>query len=513
MSPRPATAPLEDAPAPPVDRLTMAPPDGLQPGYHELPIRMLRPSPLNPRRHVTDVDDLAASIRAHGILEPLLGRATATGVEIVAGERRYRAAKAAGLSTVPVLLRELTDAGVVEHAIVENNQRADVHPLDEADAFHRLQALDADYTLDRLAATIGRPLAYVRNRLRLLTLIGDARRAFNDGQLTLGHAQLLAKLTPELQGRALKSVCFETEFDYETGKGSRIVGPQRLSDLQHFVNEHVRLDPAAVDTQEEFPELAADVAAAGAAGATVLMLVDEWSRGPAKPGDPLTREQFTEVKKGAKGAQLGVFVQGRRRGKTVWVTPVAKKAAPAPPPAPAGKGKKAPTPSPKAKAAAAAAKAEEDLRQVRSREVERRAVVQLAKGAKLSHLQSAPALRLLAGTLAGGPGFDLPELQAAGTALGVPSAAFEYSDQARRKLPIAKLAAVVAVQIVGAVLDDGYGANDILDDVARTAFAAFGVDVKAIDKAVAKEQAKAAAKTTAPAGSAAAAKRKAGKKR
>lgn len=495
MSPRHAPAlaadVMEDVPRPavPPDRLTIGDVAALTPGYHELPIRMLRPSPLNPRRQATDLADLTASIRIHGILEPLLGRATATGVEIVAGERRYRAAQAAGLLTLPVMLRELTDAGVLEHAIVENNQRADVHPLDEAATFEQLQKLDAVYTVERIAATIGRPAAYVRHRLRLLSLIGDARRAFNEGQITLGHAQLLAKLTPDLQGRALKSACFDTEFNWEQGVGDRIVGPGQLSRLHAFIREHVRLDPTSADAQEEFPELAADVAAATAKGATVLMLRDAWGA-PSKPGEPLNKDEFAEAKKGAKGAQLGVFVQGRRRGRTVWVTPVVKKAAPTPPRSPAtGKAKKTPPPSPKAQAAAAAAKAAEDLRRARAREVERRAIVQLAKTAKLTHLTNAPVLRMLATALAGGPGFDFDSLVAAAAAVGLPRDIFDYRSLRRDTLPAAKLAGVVAVLIAGAALDV-VGAID--DQAKRTVFAAFGVDLKAIDKAVAKEQTAAA---------------------
>ena len=503
MSPRTAPQVL-DAPA--TDRMALDPHVDLSPGYHELPIAILAPSPLNPRRQATDLTDLAASIKAHGILEPLLGRAGGRGVEIVAGERRYHAARMVGLQTVPVILRELTDAGVLEHAIVENNQRADVHPLDEAKTFEQLQKLDAGYTLERIAATIGRPVAYVRNRLRLLTLIGDARKAFNDGILTLGHAQLLAKLTPEQQGRALKTSCFEREFDYESGQGQRIVGPARLSDLQHFINDNLRLDPAAVETQEDFPELAADVAAATAAGATVLMLVDSWAVGPAKPGDPLTREHFTEVKKGTKGAQLGVFVQGRRRGKTVWVTPKAKEKTPPPPAKTSAKKTPPPAASPKAKAAAAAEKAAADLRQVRSREVQRRAALELVKRVKPSHLLTAPALRLMTLSLAGAPGFEGILLQAVATAAGVSPKVFDFhGDKERLKLSVAKLAIVAAVQAVGAEAEGSGRAAD--------AFDAFGVDIKAIDKAVAKEQAAAAKKTDARAPGKASGKKTAKKSR
>jgi ParB/RepB/Spo0J family partition protein len=497
---------------------TAAPPEpSIVTGYREVETRLLRPSPLNPRRHVGPVDDLAASIREKGILEPLLGRPHAGGIEIVAGERRWRAAKAAGLDIVPVIVRELTDAQVLEIAIVENNQRADVHPLDEADGFQRLQQLEKTYTPETIAAKIGRPAAYVKNRLRLLSLIGDARKAFNEDQLTLGHAQLLAKLTPEMQGKALKSVCFDTEFDYETGKGERILGPARLRNLQDFINQHVRLDIAAPDVQDEFPELAADVAEAQAAGAKVLMLSDQYGSGRApKPGDPLNREDFTEVKKGAKGAVLGVFVQGRRRGKTTWVTLVERRATPAP----SSTSGKAATPAKSAKqqeaerkARDAEAKRQAEAKAQREREaaVTVRAAMALAKATTPATLVTATALRELCGALSGADAFDQEILDQVARAIGVPASAFGYSDGSRAKLTAPALAKVAAVLVVGARSFGG-------DSGGQVAFRAFGIDVKAIDKAVAKEQAADAKRASAAPASGSAAKKtnaakKAGKKR
>jgi ParB/RepB/Spo0J family partition protein len=467
-----ATAPTE--PAPGVDGAD----------YRILQTVTLRPSPLNPRQHVADIDDLTASVREKGILEPLL----------VAGERRWRAAKAAGLEVVPAMVRELTDAQVLEIAIVENNQRANVHPLDEADGFNRLQHLEANYTPETIAAKIGRPVAYVKNRLRLLSLIGDARKAFNEDQLTLGHAQLLAKLTPEQQGKALRQVCFDTEFDYETGKGERIIGPARLRNLQDFINQHVRLDITAPDAQEEFPELVADVAQATAAGAKVLMLSDHYSDGrAAKEGDPLSREDFTEAKKGAKGAVLGVFVQGRRRGKTTWVTLVERRKAPAPAPtkpSSASAPKSAKQREADKKARAAEQKRADQAKAAHEREaiVLQRAAVQLAQKATVATLSEPAVLRAVCDALCSGELFDQAVLDQVAAAMKWPAQVFGYGEKGRAKLPVAALAKIAAIAVVGAQSFGGHNSAAF-----ARALKVFGIDLKVIDKAVAKEQAATAA--------------------
>jgi ParB/RepB/Spo0J family partition protein len=454
--------------------------------YREIRLSDLRPSPLNPRTHVTDVDELAASIREKGILEPLVARPAAKGYEIVAGERRWRAAKVAGLEVVPVMVRQLNDVQVLETAIAENNQRADVHPLDEAEGFSRLQQIDKTQTHEHIAATLGRTAAYVRNRLRLLTLIGEARKAFNEDKITLGHAQLLAKLPPDLQGKALRQVCFETEFDYETGKGERIVGPGRLRNLQDFIDQNVRLDIATPDAQEEFPELAADVAKATAAGATVLMLHDSYASHNAqpKPGEPLNRDDYQEVKKGAKGAVLGVFVQGRRRGKTTWVA-IRERRNPAAPLAPttSTKPKTAQQTAADKKARAAEQKRLDDAKAKREREakVRERAAVQLAEGTTVAALQTTSALRTICDALCAGDLFDPTILDAVAKAVKLPSQAFDYGHKGRAKLPAPALAKIAAVAAVGACSFGGDGPH------MAEAFKAFGVDMKAIDRAVQKE--------------------------
>ena len=158
-----------------------------------MPIEMLRASPNNPRKHFAeaDLDELAKSIRDKGLLQPLVVRPLEHGeYEIVAGERRWRAAQRAGIHDVPVLIRELSDGEALEIALIENIQRSDLNPLEEARAYGMLleQFL---YTQQQLAESIGKSRSHVSNTLRLLTLPDSVRQQIEQGILTAGHARAL----------------------------------------------------------------------------------------------------------------------------------------------------------------------------------------------------------------------------------------------------------------------------------------------------------------------------------
>jgi ParB family transcriptional regulator, chromosome partitioning protein len=167
-----------------------------------LPVELLRPSPFQPRRAFAEgeLEDLAASMREHGVLQPLLVRPAPGGVggyEIVAGERRWRAAQRAGLHEVPVLVRELGDRAALEVALVENVQRADLSPLEEAEGFRRLID-EFGHTQEALAAALGKSRSHVANTLRLLGLPPPLREMLADGRLSAGHARaLLGAREPE----------------------------------------------------------------------------------------------------------------------------------------------------------------------------------------------------------------------------------------------------------------------------------------------------------------------------
>jgi ParB family chromosome partitioning protein len=158
-----------------------------------MPIELLKASPNNPRKHFADADleDLAKSIRDKGLLQPIVVRPlNGSEYEIVAGERRWRAAQRAGVHDVPVLIRELTDGEALEIALIENIQRSDLNPLEEARAYSLL--LDQfNYTQQQLADSIGKSRSHIANTLRLMTLPESVRIQIESGNLTAGHARAL----------------------------------------------------------------------------------------------------------------------------------------------------------------------------------------------------------------------------------------------------------------------------------------------------------------------------------
>jgi ParB family chromosome partitioning protein len=160
-----------------------------------LPVEFLAPSPFQPRRifNQDNITELAASVRERGVLQPILVRPNPTRpnhYEIVAGERRWRAAQAAQLHEVPVIIRELSDEGLLEIALVENIQRADLNPLEEASGYLRLID-EFDHTQESLAKVVGKSRSHVANSLRLLTLPETVQRLVDQGQLSAGHARAL----------------------------------------------------------------------------------------------------------------------------------------------------------------------------------------------------------------------------------------------------------------------------------------------------------------------------------
>ncbi|GBD44074.1 Chromosome-partitioning protein ParB [bacterium HR40] len=171
-----------------------------------VPIEYLEPSPLQPRRQFPEeeLEALAASIREHGVLQPLVvrpARGLAAGYEIVAGERRWRAAQRAGLADLPVVVRDLDDRQVLELALVENLQREDLSPLEEAEAYARL-VRDFGRTQEEIAEAVGRSRSHIANTLRLLQLPAGVRKMLEEGRLSAGHARaLLTAPDPEALAR------------------------------------------------------------------------------------------------------------------------------------------------------------------------------------------------------------------------------------------------------------------------------------------------------------------------
>lgn len=174
----------------------------------ELEIELLQANPLQPRGLITpeSLAELAESVRSHGILEPLVVAKTPAGYQIIAGERRWRAAKLIGLSKVPVIIRETSPQGMLEMAIVENVQRIDLNPLERAQAYQRLMD-EFDLTNSEIAARVGKSPSYISNTIRLLTLPDALKDALMSGQTTEGHSRSLSSLEdPHLIIEAYKEV-------------------------------------------------------------------------------------------------------------------------------------------------------------------------------------------------------------------------------------------------------------------------------------------------------------------
>ena len=162
---------------------------------NEIAVAKIRPCRFQPRE-VFDQDALKAlseSIREKGILQPLLLRKKGDEYEIIAGERRWRAAQMAGLETVPAVIKNLSDEETLEIALIENLQRENLTPIEEAEGLNRL-IQDYDYTQEIVSKVVGRSRSYITNALRLLTLPADVRTAINEGKLSAGHARALVGL-------------------------------------------------------------------------------------------------------------------------------------------------------------------------------------------------------------------------------------------------------------------------------------------------------------------------------
>lgn len=225
----------------------------------ELEIHLLQPNPLQPRGLITpeSLAELSESIREHGILEPLVVAQTPAGYQIIAGERRWRASKLAGLAKVPVIIRETTPQGMLEMAIVENVQRQELNPLERAQAYRRLMD-EFSLANSDIAQRVGKSPAYISNTIRLLTLPDALKDALMSGQTTEGHVRALSALEdPYLIVEGYKEVLkrnlsvrgteelvrrMRSRHGIASKKGARV-------EIMHIMNEEVdRIQDGLVST-------------------------------------------------------------------------------------------------------------------------------------------------------------------------------------------------------------------------------------------------------------------------
>ncbi|KMM36412.1 ParB/RepB/Spo0J family partition protein [Guptibacillus hwajinpoensis] len=170
----------------------------------EIPIKELRPNPYQPRKvfNADAIEELSASIKTFGVLQPLIVRQSIKGFEIVVGERRYRASLEAGLKTVPAVVKELTDRKMMEIALIENLQRENLNPIEEAIAYQKLMK-ETDVTQEELSSRLGKSRSHLANFLRLLQLPNEVQEYISEGKLTMGHGRAILGLKKKEARKAL----------------------------------------------------------------------------------------------------------------------------------------------------------------------------------------------------------------------------------------------------------------------------------------------------------------------
>src|SRR5438128_721809 len=219
--------------------------------YRDVPITALTESASNPRKRFAEnsLSELAASFKTQGILAPLLVRElNESKYEVIAGARRLRAAKLADLETVPVRIVKLSDAQAIEAQCVENLQREDIHPLEEALGFKSLLELGEPYNIAHIAARAGKSEAYIYGRLRLADLIPPVAEAFLKDKITIGHALLIAKL-PAAQQQEAFAAAFRGMWTTEGN--TQVLIP--VKELAAWIESNILLQLASVpfDKQDE----------------------------------------------------------------------------------------------------------------------------------------------------------------------------------------------------------------------------------------------------------------------
>src|ERR1041384_3657594 len=174
----------------------------------EVDVNAIVPGPMQPRMHFDEgaLEGLADSIRTHGVVQPLLVRRRGQVYELIAGERRWRAAKLAGISRVPVVVKDVADDNLLEIALIENIQRENLNPIEEAQAYKKLIET-VGLTQESLASRVGRHRSYITNYLRLLRLPDDVQQLVKEGRLSTGHARTLLALDHvDLQRRIARQI-------------------------------------------------------------------------------------------------------------------------------------------------------------------------------------------------------------------------------------------------------------------------------------------------------------------
>ncbi|MEJ2587391.1 MAG: ParB/RepB/Spo0J family partition protein [Deltaproteobacteria bacterium] len=216
--------------------------DGSQEQFFQCPVAAIEPNPYQPRQSFDpqELEELVASVKAQGIITPLLVSKTDTGYQLIAGERRWRAAQKAGLKRVPVVVREASSAQSLELALIENIHRQDLNPIEEASAYERLLK-ETGMTQEALAKRLGKDRSSITNLLRLLKLPQDIRKDVISGRLSMGHARILAGLNTPGEQRRVRDVIIRKGLSVRQAeamagrKKSASGGPRKASPVDAYM--------------------------------------------------------------------------------------------------------------------------------------------------------------------------------------------------------------------------------------------------------------------------------------
>ena len=224
----------------------------------QLPLELISRGKYQPRREINPegLQDLANSIRSQGVIQPIVVRHLLGGrYEIVAGERRFRAAQLAGLTTIPAILKDIPDEAAIAIALIENIQRENLNPIEEAMALHRLIE-EFSMTHQDVAGAVGKSRASVTNLLRLLALAEEVKSMLEQGDLEMGHARALLSLTPDLQIDAARSIINKGLSVRETEElVRRLQLPASVPDIPKSVDPDVKRLEEGLSSQLKLPVL------------------------------------------------------------------------------------------------------------------------------------------------------------------------------------------------------------------------------------------------------------------
>jgi ParB/RepB/Spo0J family partition protein len=294
------------------------------PEFRYVSVDLIDESPdKNPRRVFAEepLQELANSIREHGVLQPVLVTPNGDRYSIRAGARRVRAARLAGLSEVPVRVCEVDPLKATAIALIENIHRSDLDALDEATTYRRILDEREGLTLDGLSAIVLKPRRYIHEQLRLLDLIPEAQDLLAQGVLPIEYARLLARAPQEKQPEGL-SFCFSPLFSAD-GRQREYLAP--LASLKNWFERAVRLDPRSEDTKILLPEVAAHVEQIETQqNARILMLSTLYNHGSAdreRRDKPILQRSWklAEGDESCKYAQPGLVVIGPQKGERFQV--------------------------------------------------------------------------------------------------------------------------------------------------------------------------------------------------